>query len=65
MLASKESGINIFLENTKVNKWTEFDIPIKNWYAAPDEDYSFKVAVKKYSNEITNLCWGSFYTYIE
>ena len=65
MLASRESNIGLYLQNTKSNKWTEVKIPVHLWYASPNKDYSFKVAVKKHSDEITNLCWGSLYTYFD
>ena len=30
----------------------------------PNANYTFKFAVKKYSNETTNICWGSLETYL-
>ena len=59
------SNIGIWLQDTEQNRWTNISIPLKQWYAEPNQPYTIKFAVKKYSNQITKICWGSMIVYIQ
>ena len=49
------------LEDTLVNRWTEVHIPNNLWQIPIDREYDYKIALKKYSNELLWYCFDLSY----